>query len=335
MMNAIRLIAIILMATLGLIIESGKAAAESRDEFRTYVSANGGCLIVMDKFRAQFSINEAFLGKPALKWTDNDIETAIQVMQDCNPAVGGKEQWIGQKAWWEGNVKLFERKLRDTITTARNLDTQETAKKQALIQLSRQNATRDKEAAEEAYHAVELERSKLEQVTKAREEAQRARRDAEQKLAAIRREITGQEQERDRELAQKQEIERQADLGQLGYQTVTVDGFALDGKVLAAKSAKIALSGFYFREGNLDLLYADKRAGIMARERMSQPSNVALLIDDASREFRRHLLTCQSNPATKFQGCPFTILGHATICTLTSAFGVTREQPCVAVEDER
>jgi hypothetical protein len=104
---------------------------------------------------------------------------------------------------------------------------------------------------------------------------------------------------------------------------------------LASKAAKIVLSGVYVREGNLDVLYADVRALMIAHEgHLHQPS-VPLLTDDASREFRQYLLMCQSNPGSAQMSCSVTVLGRVTICKLSNAFGATREEPCVAVDDGR
>ncbi len=136
-------------------------------------------------------------------------------------------------------------------------------------------------------------------------------------------------------LAKKQEFDRQAALDKSnGYQGVSVEGFALDGKELAAKRAKLAINGYYIRVGDSDFLYVNKLAVGMATRQNRQQPNVVLLTDDASREFRQLLLTCRSNPGNMF-GCPVTVLGRATICALSNAFGGHREEPCVAVEDGR
>jgi hypothetical protein len=119
------------------------------------------------------------------------------------------------------------------------------------------------------------------------------------------------------------------------YRRISVETFVLDGKDLASNAAKVSLGGVYIREGNLDVLYADMRALMMVtQQRLNQP-NVPLLTDNASREFRQHLLTCQSNPASAQMGCSVTVLGGVTSCRLSNALGASREEPCVAVEDGR
>jgi hypothetical protein len=140
--------------------------------------------------------------------------------------------------------------------------------------------------------------------------------------------------QRHEELAKKRSVEREAELEERtsGYQRISVETFLLDGGDLAAKAAKVSISGTYIREGNLSVLYADRRTAMMAARGLHQQSNVLLLTDDASREFRQVLLTCQSNPASAQVGCPVTILGRATKCQLSNAFGGTRDESCVAVE---
>jgi hypothetical protein len=115
--------------------------------------------------------------------------------------------------------------------------------------------------------------------------------------------------------------------------SITVETFVLDGRDLATIEREVTLTGVYLREGNFDDLYTDTRAVMMATQQGLQQPHVSLLTENATREFRKYLLTCQSDPARVRFGCPMTILGRATTCTLTTAFGTTREQPCVDVED--
>jgi uncharacterized protein YecT (DUF1311 family) len=134
--------------------------------------------------------------------------------------------------------------------------------------------------------------------------------------------------------AQNQERDRDR-----GYQRVSVDSFALDGRDLAAREAKVSLSGAYISDGNVGVLYADTRAIIMATHYPnaggSNQPRVPLLTDDASRDFRQRLLACQTNPASAQVGCPVIVLGLATMCKLSNALGAERDLPCVAVEDGR
>jgi hypothetical protein len=119
------------------------------------------------------------------------------------------------------------------------------------------------------------------------------------------------------------------------YQPISVETFVLDGRDLASKATKVSLGGVYIRQGNLDVLYANVQAAMIANSRGLHQPNVPLLTDDASREFRQHLLMCQSNPASAEMGCSVTVLGRVITCKLSNAYGATREEPCVAVEDGR
>ena len=148
-----------------------------------------------------------------------------------------------------------------------------------------------------------------------------------------------QEFEKQQELQRAEATRQQAEQAERdrtqGYQSITVESFVLDGRDLASKATKVSLGGVYIRRGNLDVLYANVQAAMIANSRGLHQPNVPLLIDYASREFRQHLLTCQSNPASAEMGCPVTVLGGVTTCKLSNAFGATREEPCVAVEDGR
>jgi hypothetical protein len=132
---------------------------------------------------------------------------------------------------------------------------------------------------------------------------------------------------------QQSDLEDRARAG--GYQSISVEAFVLDGKDLATSAAKVSLRGVYIRQGNLDVLYANVQAAMIANSRGLHQPNVPLLTDHASREFRLHLLKCQSNPASAEMGCPVTVLGRVITCKLSNAYGATREEPCVAVEDGR
>ena len=80
-----------------------------------------------------------------------------------------------------------------------------------------------------------------------------------------------------------------------GYQRITVEAFVLDGKELAAKSAKVSLSGSYVGQNDNGFLFADTRAVIMATKypNMGEQPKVPLLTDGASRNFRQRLLMCK------------------------------------------
>jgi hypothetical protein len=119
------------------------------------------------------------------------------------------------------------------------------------------------------------------------------------------------------------------------YQSVSVRDFAVDGPRLAAENAKVSLTGSYILEGSREMLYADMQAIIMTRyhpDAGTQP-NVPLMTDDASRQFRRRILSCQTDLSAAQVGCTVKIRGRVTMCALAIASGATREAPCVRVED--
>jgi peptidoglycan hydrolase-like protein with peptidoglycan-binding domain len=139
-------------------------------------------------------------------------------------------------------------------------------------------------------------------------------------------------------IAQQQEQERQAkryaDLEASGYRRVSVETFLLDGRELASDHAKVALEGVYAREGNLDVIYASRRALMMARRSSAPLLRVPMLTEGASRSVRQNILRCQGNPTLLELGCEnAAVKGHATMCSVWNAFGVTHKEACMDVED--
>lgn len=363
------------------------ASAAERDWFQNFVNAHGGCpnlttflsepylWSIRDKVLNHKKLDEELFGKSILKWSDDDVTTALDAYRDCAAKIrstrinlclnGGfsrsqceqKNPILPQE---QNKLRTFEFSLRSTITGARDIDNQKKEEQVARIEAQkaeaenqrvraeeeaqkkaqelREQAERDREAAEKARQSAEREEPKIAEATKEAEEAQRARREAEQKLAEIRNRIESQERARTQALAKSQEAETKSQkaeqeqrLLERGYQVLSVDSFVLDGKGLAEKAAKVALSGIYIREGGLDVLYVDQRAAMMAYGGVNQPK-AALLIDDAPRELREQLLWCQSNPAASRVDCSLRVEGRATMCTISNAFGAKRESPCVSVE---
>jgi uncharacterized protein (TIGR02246 family) len=119
------------------------------------------------------------------------------------------------------------------------------------------------------------------------------------------------------------------------YQLLSVEDFATDGVKLAGAGAKVSMPGAYILQGNREMLYADVQAIIRMRYAPKagiQPT-VPLLTHDASDQFRRRVLACQTDPSASKVGCTVKIRGIATLCTVTIASGDTREVPCINVED--
>jgi hypothetical protein len=119
------------------------------------------------------------------------------------------------------------------------------------------------------------------------------------------------------------------------YRSVSVRDFAAEGSELAAENAKVTLSGSYILQDKRGMLYADTQAIVLTRyhpEAGTQPT-VPLLTDDASRQLRQRLLSCQTDLSAAQVGCKIRILGRATMCTLSDTSGAARQAPCVNVED--
>jgi hypothetical protein len=119
------------------------------------------------------------------------------------------------------------------------------------------------------------------------------------------------------------------------YQAVSVRDFVADGSQLAAKQAKVSLTGSYLLQDNHAVLYTDMQAIVMAKyhPELGPQANVPLLTSDASGQLRRRLLSCQTDPSASQVGCTIKIRGHAGMCPVTDASGATHEAPCLNVED--
>lgn len=120
------------------------------------------------------------------------------------------------------------------------------------------------------------------------------------------------------------------------YRSISVRDFIVDGPTLAAKGARVQLSGAYTHQGNGAVLYADWRSLMMVKygpPDLPSPPSVPLLTDNASHEFREALYSCDSAATYGTPGCLIVVRGRATTCVLTNGFGAQSDSPCVAVED--
>jgi tetratricopeptide (TPR) repeat protein len=116
------------------------------------------------------------------------------------------------------------------------------------------------------------------------------------------------------------------------YQRVTFEQFLLDGKLLAEGQARVSIKGRYVKFGEIEYLFSDELAVLAARHSLKPDMGVPLLIDDASREFRKVLLYCDSTATFTPVGCPVAVFGHVEMCEKTSLAGTTHT-PCLAVEN--
>ena len=161
--------------------------------------------------------------------------------------------------------------------------------------------------------------------------------EADPKVKAAKAEQVRQAAEQQRlaaEMAQKNMAVRQSAELAKGYSPITFEDFVLDGKELAAREAKRSLTGVYLPVGNLELLFGTNIDAIQFSQGYNQNSpSVHLLTENASRDFRRQLLACRSNPAAASVGCRVHVLGRATMCVLSGPLGNRLDVPCVSVDE--
>jgi hypothetical protein len=119
------------------------------------------------------------------------------------------------------------------------------------------------------------------------------------------------------------------------YRSVSVRDFAAEGSKLAAENAKVSLTGSYILENKRGMLYTDMQAIVQTKYHLQAgtQATVPLLTNDASRQLRQRLLSCETDLSAAQVGCTIRIRGRATMCALTDASGATRKTPCVNVED--
>lgn len=123
-----------------------------------------------------------------------------------------------------------------------------------------------------------------------------------------------------------------------GYNLISFETFALDGKSLAETQARVSMKGAYLPDGTFEWLFPSQVEAITAKNYPAQGRNIAkipLLTDDASREFRKTLLKCKSTPGADQIGCLTVITGHVSQCSITGPLGAGRTLPCIVVENGR
>ena len=118
---------------------------------------------------------------------------------------------------------------------------------------------------------------------------------------------------------------------QQGYKPITFEDFKLDGKQLASSEAKVMMQGFYQKLGNIELLQPNGVTVAIARSNGDSGNGIGLLTEDATRDVRKGLLQC-GDPMIYPLGCQMTIIGHTSMCTMTTLVG-SKSVPCIAVED--
>jgi hypothetical protein len=112
------------------------ASAVEKHWFKTYIDSDGGCGNTRFWFRpggVLFSrkddlnrgkIDVELFGKPLLKWTDEDITTAVGIYRDC----------IDEAGSYSTSGDLFERMVREIVAGARSIDDQRKAPARSAYQ---------------------------------------------------------------------------------------------------------------------------------------------------------------------------------------------------------
>lgn len=111
--------------------------------------------------------------------------------------------------------------------------------------------------------------------------------------------------------------------------TISVQEFSIDGPSLAKKKSLVEISGWYVGEnnGNMGSLYSNSNDFLLVKYSNVYRPSVPLLLDDASHNLRKRLLSCQAD--FRQQGCLVTLRGVAIICEITNGYGVSHQEPCI------
>ena len=115
------------------------------------------------------------------------------------------------------------------------------------------------------------------------------------------------------------------------YKRTTIEDFILDGKELAAASAKVSINGVYAKWGENEFIFPSVAAVFTAKETFSMDAGIGVLSNEATRSARKYLLDCVTNGAAQF-GCPVTVFARASTCTRTR-FGDSKDVACLIIVD--
>jgi hypothetical protein len=119
------------------------------------------------------------------------------------------------------------------------------------------------------------------------------------------------------------------------YRSITLSEFEIAGPSLAAQSARVEITGAYTKPGTVDLLYANRAFAVTSTENPESEDArripfISLLTDQASHAARAALLDCRTRNDV---GCPVTLRGQVTMCTITNSLGPSQQFPCLDVRD--
>jgi hypothetical protein len=119
------------------------------------------------------------------------------------------------------------------------------------------------------------------------------------------------------------------------FRSITLREFENEGPTLAARSARVEITGAYAEPGNVDLLYANRASAVTSTENPATEDArripfISLLTDQASHGARAALLDCRTR---RDVGCQVTLRGQVTMCTITNSLGSSQQFPCLDVRD--
>lgn len=203
--------------------ESFAASADDNSWFKNFVVAQGGCTVIEhlnnqipSYYRDDLEPFQQLFGKPVLKWTDDDIATALSFYRSCEAknraariascAQAGRldmNNCAARDTEHDKYFPKFESELRRQITTARNLKNQRITQQQAKEELERTQAAE----AEKERQAVETQRRVEEEQRKAAEQQQAIERAIKERQAAEERAAEEKHDAEVRAAERKREVE--------------------------------------------------------------------------------------------------------------------------------
>ena len=133
---------------------------------------------------------------------------------------------------------------------------------------------------------------------------------------------------------QAEERRRQSDAQDIrrGFTPITPRDFQLDARKLGVAAAYISINGFIVRDGRLSVIFASQNDAVLMIHSNLEMPYVPILIDDAERQFRSELMSCQ-NGRGSYMGCAAKVIGRVGQCELTNGFGAKRQEFCLIVAD--
>jgi TPR repeat protein len=211
-------------------------ADHGREWLQAYFAAHGGCSgnygflfdsqIMPAMSNVQYAVNGlkdiekvALFDMPVLKWSDDDVETALRFYRDCQEKghaatifrcmSGGHDRVRceqGNPHIGDDIYRRVERQLREVIITARNVVAERKAQQQAKIDLEKLKAAQEEKEKQAAAAQAEKERQAVEGKRRAEEEQRKAEEEKQREIEAIKK----REEDEKRAAKEKHEAEVRA-----------------------------------------------------------------------------------------------------------------------------